>query len=64
MDITKDTPVDKIVEMCPETVEILNKYSLPAFICGEPVWDTLESVCKQKNINVETVINELNQLCK
>jgi len=61
--ITKDTPIEELIEVFPQAITLLSKYGIRCLICGEPSWGTIGSAAKEKlisEIDLENIINELN----
>ncbi len=48
MDITKDTSVEKLVEVFPGVVRLLILEGLPCVICGEPFWGSVGELAREK----------------
>ena len=64
MEINQDTPVEKIVEAYPKSIEIFRKYGINVIICGEVVWDSIGEVCRKNGVEPELVIREITDLKK
>ncbi|HEX2867296.1 MAG TPA: DUF1858 domain-containing protein [Ignavibacteriales bacterium] len=63
--ITKETLIEDLVEICPESVAYLMEKGIRCLRCGEPMWGTLEMAAKEKGFDentIETFVTELNML--
>ncbi len=58
-DINEQTPVDSLVEKYPWSVEIFQKHGINVIICGQPVWDSIEEVCKNNSVDPSIIIAEI-----
>ncbi|HEY9187662.1 MAG TPA: DUF1858 domain-containing protein [Ignavibacteria bacterium] len=61
--ITKDTPIEELIEVFPPAITLLSKYGIRCLICGEPSWGTVGSAAKEKFItepDLDNIIKELN----
>ena len=64
MEINAKTSVEEIINSCPESLNVFKKYGLEVFVCGEPVWDDLGTVCRRKGADTEKVAKELKAVCR
>ncbi len=65
--ITKDITIEDLVEDYPFAEEYLRVRGIKCIRCGEPIWGTLESACKEKNFSdeeIEKIVKELNELAE
>lgn len=53
--ITKEIEIDDLIRDVPESVKYLQNNGIKCVICGEPVWGTLEQVCKQKGFTDQQI---------
>ena len=63
--ITKDTPIEDLIEQLPLSVSYLREKGIVCIVCGEPVWGTVNEIAKQKNFSnedIEQIVNELNHM--
>jgi hypothetical protein len=61
--ISKDTPIEEIVEKYPKAVGWLVQHGVICMACGEPYWGTLGELMEKKNIkDPEKLIKDLNEL--
>ena len=62
IEITLDTPVEKLVETYPQAIGWLVQKGLTCVVCGEPFWGTLGELMERKAVaNPNAVIKELNE---
>jgi methionine synthase II (cobalamin-independent) len=65
--ITKDTLIEELIDILPDSIEYLRKHGIRCIRCGEPIWGSLEKAAKEKNFNdseIERFVNDLNQMNK
>jgi iron-sulfur cluster repair protein YtfE (RIC family) len=65
--ITKDITIEDLVEDYPFAEEFLRVRGIKCIRCGEPIWGTLETACKEKNFSdeqIEEIVRELNRLAE
>jgi len=65
--ITKDITIEDLVEDYPFAEEFLRVRGIKCIRCGEPIWGTLETACKEKNFTdeqIEEIVKELNRLAE
>ncbi len=65
--ITKDITIEDLVEDYPFAEEFLRVRGIKCIRCGEPIWGTLETACKEKNFSdeqIEEIVRELNKLAE
>ena len=63
--ITKEIPIEDLINKIPESVEYLMKKGIVCIRCGEPVWGTLETAAKAKGMEdyeIQKIIDEINLL--
>ncbi len=63
--ITKDITIEDLVEDYPFAEEYLRVRGIKCIRCGEPIWGTLETACKEKNFSdeeIEKIVEELNKI--
>ncbi|ROL61525.1 DUF1858 domain-containing protein [Bacteroidetes/Chlorobi group bacterium ChocPot_Mid] len=63
--INKDITIEDLLGLIPESVGYLRDKGIRCFVCGEPIWGTLESACKEKGFSeadIEKIVNDINQL--
>ena len=63
--ITKEIPIEDLINKIPESVEYLMKKGIVCIRCGEPVWGTLETAAKAKGMEdyeIQKIIYEINLL--
>lgn len=65
--ITKNTPIEELVNEYPKSVKYLMDNGIRCIVCGEPIWGTLAEACKEKNFKdnqIEQVVEDLNRIIK
>ena len=58
--ITKDTLIADIVELNPDSVEILQRYGMHCLGCALAHMETLEEAVNAHGAELESLLNELN----
>ena len=58
--ITKDTLIADIVELNPDSVEILQRYGMHCLGCALAHMETLEEAVNAHGAELEALLNELN----
>lgn len=67
MNITRDMTVGEIVELVPDSVDVLLEYGLHCVGCGASMWETLEEGALGHGMSedlLESLLEELNELGK
>ncbi len=65
--INKDTSIEDLLSEIPDSVNYLREKGIRCFVCGEPIWGTLESASKEKGFSdkdIDIFVREINQLPK
>ena len=63
--ITKDTEIEDLVKLIPDSVVYLMENGIRCLRCGEPIWGTLEDAAKEKGFSDKEIakfVNDLNNL--
>ncbi len=63
--ITKDITIEDLLSIKPVSVKYLSDKGIRCFVCGEPIWGTLESASKEKGFTDEEIsqfVKELNEM--
>lgn len=63
--ITRETTIEDLVTMLPDSVSYLMEKGIRALICGEPVWGTLEELVLAKgysNEELQSIVADLNNM--
>lgn len=60
--ITKETTIEELVSILPESVSYLMDKGIRVLICGEPIWGTLEEVITAKGYSVNELGNMIDDL--
>ena len=64
MNITKNTPIEDLLEKHPDANRFMLKNGLGCIKCGEPFWGTIEELAHDKNFSakeIEHLIVKLNE---
>lgn len=64
-EITKNITIEDLLSIKPNVVKYLSDKGIRCFVCGEPIWGTLESASKEKGFTdkeIEKFVKELNKL--
>ncbi len=67
MAITKDITIEDLVEDYPFAEEFLRVRGIKCIRCGEPIWGTLETACKDKGFTdeqIDEIVREMNLLAR
>ncbi len=67
MAITKDITIEDLVEDYPFAEEFLRVRGIKCIRCGEPIWGTLETACKDKGFTdeqIDEIVREMNLLAQ
>jgi hypothetical protein len=65
--ISKETEIEDLVRIKPESVVYLKDKGIRCLRCGEPIWGSLESAAKEKGFSdddIDGFVNDLNKLGK
>ena len=61
--ISANTTIEEIVREYPELIRPLMQFGIKCFMCGEPIWGTLEENAQEKGIeNLNEIVKELNKI--
>jgi len=63
--ITKNITIEELVERIPNSVSYLMERGIRCIVCGEPIWDTLESAAQEKGFSekqIDEIIEDLNRM--
>ncbi len=60
--ITKDTEIEDLVKLIPNSVVYLMGKGIRCLRCGEPIWGTLESAAKEKGFSNKDIVNFVKDL--
>ena len=61
MRITKQTTINEVISICPETVRFFNGLQMSCGSCFAVKFDTLESGALMHGMDVDVLIKQLNQ---
>ena len=62
-EIDAKTSVEEILDSCPKALSVFNAFGLEVYVCGQPVWETIEDLCQKKNADINALILELKKTC-
>ncbi len=62
--ISKDMNIIEIVQTCPESVEIFQKYGLGCLGCAAARFENLEAGAKVHGFDPDKMVEEINALIK
>lgn len=65
MSVTKDTLIEELVKIIPQSVSYLMEKGIRCIRCGEPIWGTLEEASKEKGFTdkeISEFVDDLNKL--
>lgn len=63
--ITRETTIEDLVTILPESVNYFMEKGIRLLICGEPVWGTIEEIVSSKsfsNEDLDEIVSYLNTL--
>ena len=60
--VTKDMSIIDIVQQCPESLEVFQKYGMGCIGCAAARFENLEAGAKVHGINADEMIKEINDL--
>lgn len=63
--ISKEIPIEELVEILPAAVSYLSKQGIRCIACGEPIWGTLEEAARDQGFGereIKEFVTDLNQL--
>ncbi len=63
--ITKQTEIEDLVKLIPDSVVYLMEKGIRCLRCGEPIWGSLENAAKEKGFSDHEIVKfvtELNNL--
>ena len=63
--IDKTVSIEELLDLIPESVNYLSEKGIRCFVCGEPIWGTLESASLEKGfsqIDIDKFVKEINSL--
>lgn len=62
--ITKSTSIADVINICPNAVEIFNRYGMGCFACMGASAETVEEGALMHGIDVEDILKDLNAACE
>jgi hypothetical protein len=64
MDIDRQTLIEDLLRIHPESVTLLRERGIRCLACGEPIWGTLETAAREKGyseIQIDQLVIELKE---
>jgi hypothetical protein len=64
--VTRNTAIDELVNICPEVIGLLIEEGLPCVVCGEPFWGTLGELAASEGWNdaaIDRLVSKVQQCC-
>lgn len=65
--ITKETTIEELVGILPESVSYLMDKGIRVLICGEPIWGTIEEIVLGKGYTsgqLAEILEEINNIAE
>ncbi|MGQ9820149.1 MAG: DUF1858 domain-containing protein [Candidatus Kapaibacteriales bacterium] len=65
MKINRNTTIEELVSLLPESVSYLMERGIRPLICGEPIWGTIEEIVLAKGFTtdeLEKMLLDLNKM--
>jgi hybrid cluster-associated redox disulfide protein len=53
--------IEELLENYPGINSYLMEHGIHCIKCGEPVWATLEELIREKRLDLDKILNELNR---
>ena len=60
--ITKDMNIMEIVQTCPQSIEVFQKYGLGCIGCAAARFENLEAGAKVHGFDADAMVAEINEL--
>jgi hypothetical protein len=63
--IRKDTLIEELIGLVPQSVTYLMQKNIKCLACGEPIWGTIEEAARNKGYSdaeIEVIVRELNEM--
>ena len=60
--ITKETEIEDLVKLIPNSVVYLMEKGIRCLRCGEPIWGSLESAAKEKGFSDKDIVSFVKDL--
>jgi hypothetical protein len=63
--IDKNTSIEDLLSAIPVSVNYLRDKGIRCFVCGEPIWGTIQSACMEKGFTdkeISIFVKEINEL--
>lgn len=62
MSVTKNTLIEELVKIIPQSVTYLMEKGIRCIRCGEPIWGTLEEASKEKGFTDKDIVGFVDDL--
>lgn len=60
--IKHDMTVEEVITRWPQTIKVMIKFGIPALVCGEPLWGTIEENAQKYGVKeIDKLMDELNK---
>jgi len=63
--ISKETEIEDLLKIIPQSVSYLMEKGIRCLRCGEPIWGSIDSAAKEKGFNDKEItkfVEEINNL--
>jgi len=61
MAIKETDTIEDLLDRYPDIGTFLRQYGIVCVLCGEPVWDTLGNMIRQKGLDPDRTMAEINE---
>ena len=61
--VSKDILIEELIDIIPGSITYLMDKGIKCYVCGEPMWGSLESAAREKGFKdeeIEKIVSELN----
>jgi hybrid cluster-associated redox disulfide protein len=59
--ISSGTTVEELLERYPGTIKIFMDFGIPCFVCGEPLWGTIEETAVNYGVDLSLLLERLSE---
>jgi len=63
-EITALSTVEDVVREYPDTIDVFMDFSMNPIVCGDPVWGTIGEEADKNNVDVDSLLMELNKIIR
>ncbi|MBI4721231.1 MAG: DUF1858 domain-containing protein, partial [Chitinivibrionia bacterium] len=63
MPIERDTLIEELMRLIPQSVAYLMRKNIKCLACGEPMWGTIEEAARNKGYSdaeIDVIVRDLN----